>query len=123
YRTLGQGSNFANKVEKTDSHGNYSWILRDQHSLKEEPFMKNYRDYVDRIEFQLTQYQVRSSTSGVEWENVMNTWEALGDDIISIYSEKGFYRSNPIEKETLSIDLSGASQKEVAEKAYYYLRD
>ncbi len=123
YRTIGQGSNYASKVEKTDAYGTYSWTLRDQYSLKEEPFMKNYRDYVDRIEFQLTQYQASSSTSGVEWENVMNTWEALGDDMITYYSDKGFYRSNPIEKESLNVDLSGASQKEKAEKAYYYLRD
>ncbi|MEB2773910.1 DUF3857 domain-containing protein [Algoriphagus sp. D3-2-R+10] len=123
YRTIGQGSNYANKVEKTDSNGTYSWTLRDQYSLKEEPFMKNYRDYVDRIEFQLTQYQTRSSTAGVEWEKVLNTWEALGDDMISYYSDKGFYRSNPIEKETLNTDLSGSSQKEIAGKAYYYLRN
>lgn len=123
YRTIGQGSNYASKVEKTDSNGTYSWILRDQYSLKEEPFMKNYRDYVDRIEFQLTQYQTRSSTAGVEWEKVLNTWEALGDDMISYYSDKGFYRSNPIEKEALNIDLSGNSQKEIAGKAYYYLRN
>ncbi|MEB2778958.1 DUF3857 domain-containing protein [Algoriphagus sp. C2-6-M1] len=123
YRTIGQGINYAAKVEKADSNGTYSWTLRNQYSLKEEPFMKNYRDYVDRIEFQLTQYQVRSSTAGVEWEKVMNTWEELGDDMISYYTEKGFYRSNPIEKEALTIDLSGASQKEKAEKAYYFLRD
>jgi len=123
YRTIGQGSNYVSKVEKTDSNGTYSWTLRDQYSLKGEPFMRNYRDYVDRIEFQLTQYQARSSTSGVEWEKVMNTWEALGDDMISNYSDKGFYRSNPIEKESLAIDLSGATQKIKAEKAYYYLRD
>ncbi len=123
YRTIGQGSNYANKVEKTDSNGTYSWTLRDQYSIKEEPFMKNFRDYVDRIEFQLTQYQTRSATAGVEWEKVLNTWEALGDDMITYYSDKGFYRSNPIEKEALNIDLSGGSQKEQAAKAYYYLRD
>ena len=123
YRTIGQGSNYASKVEKTDSNGTYSWTLRDQYSLKEEPFMRNYRDYVDRIEFQLTQYQTRSSTSGVAWEEVMNTWEDLGDDMISYYSDKGFYRSSPIEKEALNIDLSGSTQKEKAEKAYYYLRN
>ncbi|MCE7055407.1 DUF3857 domain-containing protein [Algoriphagus sp. AGSA1] len=118
YRTLGQGSNYATKVEKTASQGVYSWTMRDQYALNEEPFMKNYRDYIDRIEFQLTTYQ-----SGAEWKKVLDSWEVLGDDMITYYAKKGFYRGSPIEKEILSVDLTGATQKEMAEKAYYYLRN
>lgn len=119
YRTVGQGENFTTKVEKKQEYDSHSWTLRDLHSLKEEPYMKNYRDYVERIEFQLAAYK----NSDGNWTDVLNTWEALGDDIVSIYRDKGYYRGNPIEKEFLDVDITGATQKEVAEKAYYYLRD
>ncbi|MFC5626827.1 DUF3857 domain-containing protein [Algoriphagus winogradskyi] len=122
YRTMGQGQNFASSVEKTHEFDNYTWTLKDLHSLKEEPFMKNYRDYVDRIEFQLAQYRT-SGDMGIQWKDVLNTWEVLGDEVISHYTQKGFYRNNPITKEFLDVDLKGATQLETAQKAYYYLRN
>jgi len=126
YKTIGQGQNYYTKVEKSQERDTYQWVMRELRSLKEEPYMKNYRDYVDRIEFQLSQYQTGSGNgyqSGSEWKQVLNSWEVLGDELISIYSQKGYYRSNPIEKEILDTDLSGATQQEIASKAYYYLRD
>lgn len=122
YRTIGQGQNYATNVEKTHNQDKYSWTMRNLRSLREEPYMKNYRDYVDRIEFQLARYQ-KSAQNGSGWEEVLNTWEVLGDDMISIYSQKGYYKGNPIEKEIFDVDLSGETEKEVAQKAYYYLRD
>lgn len=123
YKTIGQGYNFANNVETKDSYGTYSWALRNLYSYEEEPYMKNYRDYTERIEFQLSKYQSGSSTSGVEWKDVLGTWISLGDEMIALYSDKGYYRSNPIERELVSVDLSAPTQKETAQKAYYYLRD
>ncbi|PZX58031.1 DUF3857 domain-containing protein [Algoriphagus chordae] len=122
YRTLGQGQNYSTGVEKTIENDNYGWTLRNIHSLKEEPYMKNYRDYIDRIDFQLSRYEVREDY-GTKWEHVMSTWEVLGDEVISMYSQKGFYRSNPIEKEFLDVDLKGETQLETAQNAYYYLRN
>ncbi len=122
YKMLGQGQNYTSSVEKTSEYDNYSWVLKDIRSLKEEPYMKNYRDYVDRIDFQLARYEVRGDY-GPKWEYVLNTWEVLGDEVISMYSQKGFYRSNPIEKEFLDVDLKGETQLETAQNAYYYLRN
>ncbi|MDR7128545.1 hypothetical protein J2X69_000877 [Algoriphagus sp. 4150] len=123
YNTIGQGVNYATKVEKTnDYNNNYSWTLRDLRSLKEEPYMKNYRDYIDRIEFQLARYHA-STDFGAVWKDVLNTWEVLGNDVISIYTQKGYYRSNQIGREFLDVDLKGQTQLETAQKAYYYLRD
>lgn len=122
YKMIGQGANF-HRAEKSDSNGSYSWTLRDLYSLKEEPYMKNYRDYSDRVEFQLSRYQRAATTAGPEWEDFLNTWEKLGDGLIDYYTEKGFYRTNPLEREVLSLDLSKGTEKEKAEVAYYYVRD
>ncbi|GAB2494802.1 DUF3857 domain-containing protein [Algoriphagus taiwanensis] len=123
YKTIGQGSNFFTKAERESNNGTYAWTLRNLYSLKEEPFMKNYRDYLDRVEFQLYRYQVAATTSGAEWKDFLSTWEKLGDEMIEYYSMKGFYRTNPIEKDALSADLSGENETEKAKKAYYYIRD
>ncbi len=123
YKMIGQGENFFHRSEKSSANGIYSWKLRDLYSLKGEPFMKNYRDYVDRVEFQLSRYQRAATTSGPEWTDFLNTWEKLGDELIEYYSGKGFYRTNPLEREVLSLDLSKGTQKEKAEVAYYYVRD
>jgi len=123
YKMIGQGANFFNKSEKSAANGTYSWVLRNLYSVKEEPYMKNYRDYVDRVEFQLSRYQRAATTSGAEWEDFLNTWEKLGDEMIEYYTSKGFYRTNPLEKEVFSLDLSSGTEKEKAQKAYYYIRD
>lgn len=123
YKMIGQGENFFHRSEKSDANGTYSWVLRNLYSLKAEPYMKNYRDYVDRVEFQLSRYQRAATTSGPEWTDFLTTWEMLGDKMIEYYSTKGFYRSNPLEREVLSLDLSKGTQREKAELAYYYIRD
>lgn len=122
YKMIGQGSNLSSKAEYSSEYGISKWTLRNLYSLKEEPYMKNYRDYIERIEFQLAQYQT-SNNVGLQWNDFLNTWEILGDELISTYRDKGYYRSNPIEKELLDVDLSGDSQMEIARKAYYYVRD
>lgn len=123
YKMIGQGENFFAKSERSDENGMYGRTLRNLYSLKAEPYMKNYRDYVDRVEFQLSRYQSAATTAGPEWTEFLNTWEKLGDELIEYYRVKGFYRTNPLERELLSLDLSKGSQKEKAELAYYYIRD
>lgn len=123
YKMIGQGHKYLTTTEKVEANGIYRWTVRDLYSMKEEPFMKNYGDYKERVEFQLSMYQRAATTAGPEWEDVIGTWEKLGDEIVGEYQEKGYYRTNPIQKEVLNIDLTGVTQKEQAEKAYYFIRD
>ena len=123
YKTIGQGLNFFTKSDKYVNNGTYAWTIRDLYSLKEEPLMKNYRDYVDRIDFQLSRYMTENSMSGPVWKDFLSSWEKLGNELIEYYSMKGFYRTNPVEKETLNMDFSGDSETEKAKKAYYFIRD
>ncbi len=132
YKMIGQGQHFTTKARVSSENGSYSWELRDLFSLKEEPFMKNYRDYAERVEFQLFRYQSAGSgsdgyQSGAhdrgEFVEFLNTWEKLGDGILDAYTRNGFYRTSPIEREFLSLDLSSGTQFEKAKKAYYYIRN
>lgn len=119
YKMIGQGYNFFNKAEKYANNGTYAWELRNLYSLKSEPYMKNYRDYQERVEFQLSRYQ----SSSTEFTDVLNTWEKLGDGLIENYSSNGYYRTGALERELFSLDLSQGTQQERAAKAYYYMRD
>lgn len=130
YKMIGQGYNLSQKAEKSAENGIFSWVLRNLYSLKEEPYMKNYRDYQERVEFQLSRYQTaggsgyQSAGEGRgEFVDVLNTWEKLGDDLIEFYAMKGFYRSNKLEGELPNLDLSQGTEREKAAKAYYSLRD
>lgn len=123
YKMIGQGENFFYKAKKEVNNGTYSWELRNLYSLKEEPYMKNYRDYEERVEFQLSKYQTAASNAGAEFKDVLNTWEVLGDEMIERYTVNGYYRSGALERELFALDLSKGTQREKAENAYYYLRD
>lgn len=132
YKMIGQGYNFFHNSQKGVNNGTYSWELRDLYSLKEEPYMKNYRDYQERVEFQLSRYQSSggSSNGGYsagpaagEYVDVLNTWEKLGNDLIEVYANKGFYRTGALERELFALDLSQGTERQKAERAYYYLRD
>ena len=133
YKMIGQGYNFFHNSQKQVNNGTYAWELRNLYSLKEEPYMKNYRDYQERVEFQLSRYQSagNSSNGGYsaggpapgEFVDVLNTWEKLGDDLIEFYANKGFYRTGALERGLFDLDLSGGTEREKAEKAFYYLRD
>lgn len=125
YRMIGQGRRYFMDAEKTSNNGTFEWTLRNLYAMKAEPYMVNYRDYAERVEFQLAQYQTGGDgySSASQWKQILNTWEKLGDGVISAYQEKGYYRSNPIEKEMVEVDLSGETQTEKAKKAYYFLRD
>lgn len=123
YRMIGQGEKYNTTTEKVQSNGIYSWTLRDLYSLKAEPFMKNYGDYREKIEFQLSRYQHAATTSGPVWTDVLSDWVELGNDVLDLYQQKGYFRSNPIEKELLNEDFEGTTELEKAQKAYYSLRD
>jgi|GEM_PF-351723 lipocalin len=125
YKMIGQGQRYYTDAEKTSNNGTFEWTLRNLYAMKAEPFMVNYQDYAERVEFQLAQYQTRSDgySSASEWKQILDTWEKLGDGVLSVYQDKGYYRSNPIEKEMMQVDLSGDTQTEKAKKAYYFLRD
>lgn len=49
YQIILQGNKLVNDVEKSSNNGVLTWAVRNLYASKEEPFMKNYRDYVERI--------------------------------------------------------------------------
>ncbi|WP_373396025.1 DUF3857 domain-containing protein [Algoriphagus halophilus] len=119
YKLLGQGFKYFNEAEVSSNNGVYKWTMRNLHSLRAEPFMNNFTDYRERLEFQLSRYQKVSSgayNNGVEWVDVLSTWQEVGNRVLEDFQEMGFFRSNPIEKEILNIDLNGATEKERAKK-------
>jgi hypothetical protein len=119
YKMIGQGEKYNTTSEKTASNGTYSWTLRKLNSLKAEPYMKNFADYRERVEFQLSRYQKSLS----EWEDVLQNWVVLGNEVLKDYDEKGYFRTAPLDKATVGADFEGSTELEKAKKAYYYIQE
>lgn len=87
YNMLTQGAKLTQLRPKPTSNGYYYWELNDLHSIKPEPFLSNAVDYVEKIEFQLSNYQTLSNPGygarTQELVNVLHTWEKAGDEIRS----------------------------------------
>lgn len=118
YKMIGQGTKYNTTSEKTVNNGTYTWTLRKLNSLKAEPYMNNFADYRERVEFQLSRYQ----KTLYEWEDVLKNWIVLGDEVLRGYTDKGYFRSSPLEKVMDGVDFEGSTELEKAQKAYYYLQ-
>lgn len=72
-----------NEKEKDINDGivvyNYRWAMKDLPALRDEPYTPNFRDYLDKIEFQLAYFRHPNGTV----KNLTGTWEK----IIEILSE------------------------------------
>jgi len=119
YKMIGQGEKYNTTSEKTANNGSYSWTLRKLNSLKAEPYMKNFADYRERVEFQLSRYQKTLT----EWEDVLQNWVVLGNEALKDYDEKGYFRTAPLDKATVGADFEGSTELEKAQKAYYYIQE
>jgi hypothetical protein len=119
YKMIGQGYKYTTASEKTSNNGTYSWTLRKLNSLKGEPYMKNFGDYKDRVEFQLSRYQKSIS----EWVDVLMNWTVLGNEILDGYKEKGYNRNILNDPALGELTFPESSDLEKAKKAYYYLQN
>lgn len=82
YRLMSQGEQVL-KTSAKQYDGVYKWTLNDLHSIKEEPFMTNYQDYLEKLDFQLAGYVSSSSALGAgrSFKETYTSWQELSDFI------------------------------------------
>ncbi|MDN3669436.1 DUF3857 domain-containing protein [Echinicola jeungdonensis] len=121
YRMLGQGMHFieANKLEQK-GRNSYVWSLKNLKSISPEPYMSNFVDYLDKIEFQLTGY--KDPSTGF-LQTVLNDWQKLSNEIFDIYEFKSYYRNNSAFKDLKEIPLEGESEFEIAQSSYNFIQE
>lgn len=73
--------------------GGNEWELNYLSSIKEEPYINNYYDFIDQIRFQLVGYYKRNELGTPEFVTVNKSWDKVAREYvseISPYIRKGF---------------------------------
>ncbi|NOU58728.1 DUF3857 domain-containing protein [Marinifilum caeruleilacunae] len=98
------------------------WILTNLKSIREEPYVNNYMDFVEQMRFQLTgYYKSRSDMSGgVEFVTARSTWEKLAEEYLDAF--EFFGRKNFAQKTVAQILDGDENSWEKVEKIYDYVR-
>ncbi|WP_194775046.1 DUF3857 domain-containing protein [Pararhodonellum marinum] len=127
YRFLGQGDNFVSRAKKTQKNGKYEWELTNLKSIKPEPYISNFEDYLDKIEFQLAGYKKDNSQgyggTGPAYESVMSSWQETADELTSSDKFGGFLKNNASTKSLKEIPLEGTSSVERMASAQKYIQE
>ncbi|GAB3665978.1 hypothetical protein GCM10028791_41780 [Echinicola sediminis] len=121
YRFLGQGEHFILANQQRKESGTNEWVLENLKSIKPEPYMENFVDYLDKIEFQLAGYKDFSNQG--HYTPVLSTWQKLADELYDIESFKSYFRNNGPFKDLQEIKIEGETQLAKAENIYQYIKD
>ncbi|MCC5939156.1 MAG: DUF3857 and transglutaminase domain-containing protein [Lunatimonas sp.] len=81
YRMLGQGFNVITSNYRKEK-GSYQWNLTNLPSIKEEPYMNNPGDYLEKVQFQLAKHEAQSQSMGIVQSNstsYFRDWQDLGN--------------------------------------------
>ncbi|WP_246581595.1 DUF3857 domain-containing protein [Echinicola shivajiensis] len=121
YRFLGQGEHFIVANQKRASiNGDTEWTLTNLKSTQPEPYMNNYMDYLDKIEFQLAGYK-DGSNHGI-YKSVLSDWQKLADEIYYIDNFKSYFKNNGTFKDLAEKEIEGETPKEKAEFIYELIK-
>ncbi|MDQ2180261.1 DUF3857 and transglutaminase domain-containing protein [Marinifilum sp. D714] len=98
------------------------WILTNLSSIKEEPYVNNYMDFVEQIRFQLTGYYKNADgiAGGIEFVTVKSTWDKLAREYLEAFDFFG--RKAYARKIVDQILVGGENNWEKLEKIYDYVR-
>jgi len=96
YQSWSQGINLiSNQAKPKIIRDSYIWELNDLRSIRPEPYLSNFVDYLDKIQFQLEGYKTKSEVGGrIDYKKVLSSWEESANDILKIGVVAGYLKSN-----------------------------
>ncbi|RZS95611.1 DUF3857 domain-containing protein [Cecembia calidifontis] len=125
YRFLAQGEKTLNTPFKGQRDGLYSWTVKELPSIKEEPMMSNYRDYLEKIDFQLAGYAfVNSSEYGGRsgFKDTFTTWQDLTKFITELEEFIPYMKPNASLKGQLgNLNITGSNETQKAKEIYNHV--
>lgn len=126
YRMLGQGVKVITSKYRSNTGGLYRWNLTDLRSVKAEPYMNHFSDYLEKVQFQLAGYKSQSTNilgqteSG--YEKMFSTWQELADFFMERKAFASYTKPDKNVGKTLPvIDTSGKSKTEILQEYYSYV--
>lgn len=118
YRMLSQGPKTTKYQFGNRRDGTYKWTLTNLRTIEREPFMSNYQDYLEKVEFQLSGYGFKGSN------NVFVDWNDLADHILNMEQLRTYIKPNKSMSEKLAqVSVPGESQLEKAKALYAHVLD
>lgn len=106
YTLIASGHQVTNYNYRSKREGVYFWDLTNLRSMKEEPLMTSYLDYVEKLEFQLAGYGVASKAT-----EVFNTWDDLGKWYANLPEMESYMKPSASLKKDLSLNLIKSETK------------
>lgn len=119
YNMVSFGQRLTTKYPSVNSN---EWILTNLSSIKEEPYVNNYMDFVEQIRFQLTGYYKNADgiAGGIEFVTVKSTWDKLAREYLEAFD---FFGRKGYAKKVVEQILDGDENNwEKLEKIYDYVR-
>jgi hypothetical protein len=128
YSFLAQGEKTIKCDYQTNSDGKYSWIVTDLSSIKTEPMMSNYQDYVEKISFQLAGYAFSNSATyvggGSGFKSTYTTWQELTESISGFDLFIHYLKPNAGEKSQIaSFVPNGETETQKAKSIYKFVTE
>jgi hypothetical protein len=125
YRFLPQGEKTLSSNFKTQRDGLYSWTVSNLNSIKEEPLMSHYRDYLEKIDFQLAGYAfVNSSDYGGRsgFQDTFSSWQDLTKFITELDEFVQYIKPNAtLKSQMAAFSPIGNTETEKAKAVYGFL--
>lgn len=121
YQFMMQGSRLYRKYrDKPSNH----WELEDLPALKEEPFLYNQGDFVEKVRFQLSGYYAQDQMKNVEYKSLRRSWESLADEVLNSNEYRSYLNRSGFAKNTVAeLELEGKSPEEKIREIYKYVTD
>ncbi|MDJ1468525.1 DUF3857 and transglutaminase domain-containing protein [Cytophagaceae bacterium DM2B3-1] len=126
YRVLLQGERLMTKYQSMGDKPVSTWMLENLPALVEESYVANHYDYAEKVRFQLAGYKAasKSMSGGVEYKNVMTTWEKLADQVLLSTEYDNFLNRAGKAKDILGQVIAPADPDIVkVQKIYNYVKN
>lgn len=115
---LGRSTDEQERIAFTENHDR--WVIKDVPRFRTEPYMTTYRDYISRINFELSTIQM----PGEPTKTFNATWEDLGRDFLDESSFGGVVKGSGFLKDHVEVATAGKTTPEEKITAiYYYVRE
>jgi hypothetical protein len=125
YKNLTQGLKTITHNYQTKTKGNYRWELENLNAFKTEPYMAHYKDYLEKIDFQLDGYEFREmdgyGTDLNKYEQLFQSWQDLAEYFTNRTEFKSFLEPKKKQAEITDINSNELDTLQLANNIYKHV--
>lgn len=125
YQSWSQGVNMlALEGKPTMVRDAYTWELTNLRSMRPEPYLNNFGDYLDKIQFQLQGYKTRKNPGDrIDYKEVFTTWDESAKEILKISVVAGYLKNNSSTRFLNEIDFVSENKMDLLNKVESYVQN